>query len=80
MKEKPEITQPIGVSLTSLAGNLAHNVTYSARLGQYQYRTTDLIMLSGIKKYEITYYIAEGEVKPSNYLPTIQKRYPVIPS
>jgi hypothetical protein len=73
LKEHAEISQPIGVSLTSLAGNLAHNVTYSARLGQYEYRTTDLIMLSGIKKYEITYYIAQGEVKSSNYLPTIQK-------
>ena len=73
LKEHAEISQPIGVSLTSLAGNLAHNVTYSDRIGQYEYRTTDLIMLSGIKKYEITYYIAQGEAKSSNYLPTIQK-------
>jgi hypothetical protein len=73
LKERSEISQPIGVSLTSLAGNLAHNVTYSAKLGQYIYRTTDLIMLTGIKKYEITYYVAQGEVKSSNYLPTIQK-------
>ena len=72
LKEYTEISQPIGVSLTSLAGNLAHNVTYSARLGQHEYRTIELIMLSGIKKYEITYYIAQ-EVKSSNYLQTIQK-------
>ena len=71
LKEYAEISQPIGVSLTSLAGNLAHNVTYSAKLGQHEYSITDLIMLSGIKKYEIAYYIAEGEVKSSNYLPYI---------
>ena len=73
LKEGPQISQPIRVSLTALAGNLAHNVTYSARLNQYKYSTTDLIMLSGLKQYEITYYIAEGHVKSSTYLPTIQK-------
>jgi hypothetical protein len=60
------------VTLTALAGNLAHNVTYSAKMGQSDYRATDIIMLSGNKKYEITYYITE-EKKHSSYLPTIQR-------
>ena len=66
------ISEPIGVSSTSLAGNLAHNFTAFAKIGQDFYHATDIIMLSGIKKYEITYYIAEA-AKSSSYLPTIQK-------
>ena len=66
------ISEPIGVTSTSLAGNLAHNFTAFAKIGQDFYHATDIIMLSGIKKYEITYYIAEA-AKSSSYLPTIQK-------
>jgi hypothetical protein len=72
LRKHAEISEPIGVSLTALAGNLADNVTYSAKIGQSEYRATDIIMLSGIKKYEITYYISEAE-KPSSYLPTIYR-------
>src|SRR5712691_8450439 len=72
LRKHAEISAPIGVTLTALAGNLAYNVTYSAKIGQSEYRATDIIMLSGIKKYEITYYITEAE-KPFSYLPTIQR-------
>ncbi|MGB6673566.1 MAG: hypothetical protein WBE34_14135, partial [Candidatus Nitrosopolaris sp.] len=41
-------------------------------IGQAEYRATDIIMLSGVKKYEMTYYIAK-QTKLSSYLPTIQK-------
>ena len=67
------ISEPNVVTLTSLAGNLAHNFTASAKIGQAEYRATDIIMLSGVKKYEmILYYIAK-QTKLSSYLPTIQK-------
>jgi hypothetical protein len=66
------ISEPIGVTLTSLAGNLAHNFTASTKIGQAIYHSTKIIMLSGVKKYEITYYIAQ-QAKLSSYLPTIQK-------
>jgi len=66
------ISEPIEVTLTTLAGNVAHNFTALAKIGQDEYRATDIILLSGIKKYELTYYIAEG-AKSSSYLPTIQK-------
>ncbi|SRR5229473_1981928 len=56
LRKHAEISEPIVVTLTALAGNLAHNVTYSAKIGQSEYRATDIIMLSGIKKYEITSY------------------------
>jgi hypothetical protein len=72
LRKHAEISEPIGVTLTALAGNLAHNVTYSAKIGQSEYHATDIIMLSGNKKYEITYYITEEE-KHSSYLPTIQR-------
>jgi hypothetical protein len=72
LKKYAEISEPIGVTVTFLAGNLAHNITYSVKLGQYEYRATDIIMLDGIKKYEITYYIAEA-AKSISYLPTIQR-------
>ncbi len=72
LRKHAEISEPIGVTLTALAGNLADNVTYSAKIGQSEYRATDIIMLSGIKKYEITYYITEAE-KSSSYLPTIYR-------
>jgi len=72
LKKHSEISEPIGVTLTALAGNLAHNVTYSAKIGQSEYRATDIIMLSGVKKYEITYYITEAE-KSASYLPTIHR-------
>ncbi|MGB7954303.1 MAG: hypothetical protein WCF23_10000 [Candidatus Nitrosopolaris sp.] len=57
MTKHAEISEPIGVTLTALAGNISHNVTYSAKIGQSEYRATDIILLSGNKKYEITYYI-----------------------
>jgi hypothetical protein len=66
------ISEPNVVTITSLAGNLAHNFTASAKIGQVEYRTTDIIMLSGVKKYEMTYYIAK-QTKLSSYLPTIKK-------
>src|SRR5713226_4340334 len=66
------ISEPIGVTLTSLAGNLAHNFTSSAKIGQAIYHATKIIMLSGVKKYEMTFYIAK-QVKSSSYLPTIKK-------
>jgi hypothetical protein len=72
LRKHDEISEPISVTLTALAGNLAHNVTYSAKIGQYDYRATDIIMLSGIKEYEITYYIAEA-ARSSSYMPAIQR-------
>jgi hypothetical protein len=72
LKKNAAISEPIGENLTSLAGNLAHNVTFSSKIGQDVYHATDIIMLSGIKKYEITYYIAQ-QAKLSSYLPTIQR-------
>jgi PsbP-like protein len=66
------ISEPSVVTLTRLAGNLAYNFTASAKIGQDEYRATDIIMLSGVKKYEMTYYIAK-QSKLSSYLPTIQK-------
>jgi hypothetical protein len=72
LRKHAVISEPNVVTLTSLAGNLAHNFTASAKIGQDEYHATDIIMLSGIKKYEMTYYIAK-QTKLSNYLPTIQK-------
>jgi hypothetical protein len=72
LRKNAAIAEPIGVNLTSLAGNLAHNITFSPKIGQDIYHATNIIMLSGIKKYEITYYIAQ-QAKFSSYLPTIQR-------
>jgi hypothetical protein len=72
LRKNASITEPIGVNLTSLAGNVAHNVTFTARIGQDVYHATNIIMLSGIKKYEITYYVAQ-QVKSSSYIPTIHR-------
>ncbi|MDQ6668774.1 MAG: hypothetical protein M3Y53_11205 [Thermoproteota archaeon] len=72
LRKHAVISEPNEVTLTSLAGNLAHNFTASAKIGQDEYRATDIIMLSGVKKYEMTYYIAK-QTKLSSYLPTIKK-------
>jgi hypothetical protein len=72
LRKHAVISEPNVVTLTSLEGNLAHNFTASAKIGQDEYRATDIIMLSGVKKYEMTYYIAK-QTKLSSYLPTIQK-------
>jgi len=72
LRKHAAISEPSVVTLTSLAGNLAHNFTASAKIGQDEYHATDIIMLSGVKKYEMTYYIAQ-QTKLSSYLPTIQK-------
>ena len=72
LRKHVAISEPSVVTLTSLAGNLAHNFTASAKIGQDEYHATDIIMLSGIKKYEMTYYIAK-QTTLSRYLPTIQK-------
>ncbi len=72
LRNHAAITEPSVVTLTSLAGNLAHNFTASAKIGQDEYHATDIIMLSGVKKYEMTYYIAK-QTELSSYLPTIQK-------
>jgi hypothetical protein len=72
LRKNAAISEPIRVNLTSLAGNLAHNVTFSSKIGQDVYHATDIIMLSGIKKYEITYYIAK-QATFSSYIPTIQR-------
>jgi hypothetical protein len=72
LRNHTAISEPNVVTLTSLAGNLAHNFTASAKIGQDEYHATDIIMLSGVKKYEITYYIAK-QTQLSSYLPTIKK-------
>jgi len=72
LRKNAAISEPIGENLTSLAGNLAHNITFSSKIGQDVYHATDIIMLSGNKKYEITYYIAQ-QAKFSSYKPTIQR-------
>jgi PsbP-like protein len=72
LRNHAAISEPSVVTLTSLAGNLAHNFTAFAKIGQDEYHATDIIMLSGVKKYEITYYIAK-QTELSSYLPTIQK-------
>jgi hypothetical protein len=72
LRKHAVISEPNEVTLTSLAGNPAHNFTTSAKIGQDEYRATDIIMLSGVKKYEMTYYIAK-QTKLSSYLPTIKK-------
>ncbi len=72
LRKHAAISEPSVVTLTSLAGNLAHNFTASAKIGQDEYHATDIIMLSGVKKYEMTYYIAK-QTELSSYLPTIQK-------
>ncbi len=45
------ISEPNVVTLTSLASNLAHNFTASDKIGQDEYRASEIIMLSGVKKY-----------------------------
>ncbi len=45
------ISEPTVVTLARLAGNLAHNFTASDKIGQDEYRASDIIMLSGVKKY-----------------------------
>ena len=72
LRNHTSISEPNVVTLTTLAGNLAHNFTATAKIGQDEYHATDIIMLSGVKKYEITYYIAK-QTQLSTYLPTIKK-------
>jgi hypothetical protein len=67
----PLVTSTPNVTLTTLAGNLAHNITYIARVGQPEYHATEIIMLSGIKKYDIAYIIV-AQPKYTNYLSTIE--------
>ncbi len=62
LRKHAAISEPSVVTLTSLAGNLAHNFTASAKIGQDEYHATDIIMLNGVKKYEMTYYIAKLRV------------------
>lgn len=61
---------PPKVTLTSLAGNIAHNITYTARIGSLEYHTTEILLFSGLKKYEI--YIIAPESKYSNYISAIK--------
>ena len=72
LRKNPAISEPIRVNLSRLAGNVAHNLTYSSKIGQFVYHTTDIIMLSGVKQYDITYYIRPLD-NFSSYMSTIQQ-------
>jgi len=71
LKDNSLVSTPPNVTLTSLAGNLADNITYTARVGQTEYHATEIIMLSGLKKYDFAYFIAVHP-KNTNYLSSIQ--------
>jgi hypothetical protein len=71
LKDNSLVSSTPNVTLTNLAGNLAHNITYTATVGSTKYHTTEIIMLSGLKKYDITYFIA-AQPKYTNYLSAIQ--------